>query len=136
MTEQRMTIWEDKNATIWVYPKHCIMHHQLHHFFYGLAFRSILTASLDAFETYNCTKWLSDDRNFGAILPDDKAWGDDVWRPRMLEAGWKFWAMVPPSKVTGKMNIQKMVEEYMALGVSSAFFTQPEEALDWLLAQI
>ncbi|MBN2343834.1 MAG: hypothetical protein JXX29_13510 [Deltaproteobacteria bacterium] len=135
MTGVPLTILDNEYATIWCYPEEKILHHQLHQYFFGDTFREILTISQEAFEKYHCVKWLSDDRHFGAILPDDKAWGDTVWRPRMLDAGWKFWAMVLPDKVTGKLNIQKMVHEYEELGVAASFHTDPDAAMVWLREQ-
>ena len=88
-----------------------------------------------AFEQYVCTKWLSDDRKFGAIHPDDKKWGDTVWQPLMMDAGWRYWAMVLPQRVVGQLNIQKLVDEYEKLGVVCSFHLDPKDALDWLLKQ-
>lgn len=135
MIEPKVTILDNEFATIWCYPTKGIIHHVLHRYFYGDTFRTILTAGADAFEQNRCTKWLSDDRNFGAVHPDDKAWGDVEWKPRVLKAGWKYWAMVLPAKVTGQMNIQKMVEEYRLLGVNGTIHSNPEDAMKWLLEQ-
>jgi hypothetical protein len=135
MISPKETILDNDFATIWCYPKKGIIHHQLHKYFFGETFREILMTGLEAFENNACTKWLSDDRNFGAIFPDDKKWGDAVWRPRVLAAGWKFWAMVLPEKVTGQMNIKKMVAEYKELGLVTRVLSDPKEAMNWLLAQ-
>lgn len=135
MIKPKETILDNDFATIWCYPEKRIIHHQLHRYFFGETFREILMAGLEAFENNACIKWLSDDRNYGAILPDDKKWGDEVWRPRVLAAGWKFWAMVLPEKVTGQMNIKKMVDEYKELGLVTRVVSDPKVAMNWLLSQ-
>lgn len=135
MLAPKKTIINNEFITVTCYPKKRILHHQFHQYVFGETFRDILMTEIEAFENHRCTKWLSDDRNFGALLPEDKKWGDGVWRPRALDAGWKHWAMVLPRKVTGQMNIRKMVEEYEALGVTTGVHSTPEEALKWLLRQ-
>lgn len=135
MIEPKLTVLDNEFITIWCYPQKGIIHHQFHQYAFGDAFRELLMTGADAFEANQCAKWLSDDRNFGAILPEDKAWGDAVWRPKILNAGWKYWSMVLPEKMTGKMNIQKLVIEYSALGVSTKLHDDPNEALKWLIDQ-
>lgn len=134
-TETRITVFDTENVTVWVYPEKGILHHQFHQYCYGDTFREILMTALEAFKTNGCSKWLSDDKYFGALLPKDKKWGDEVWRPQMLASGWKYWAMVLPEKVTGKMNIKKMVQEYELLGVTTSFHQEPETAYEWLASQ-
>ncbi|MBN2715019.1 MAG: hypothetical protein JXX14_04135 [Deltaproteobacteria bacterium] len=136
MTDTRTTVFEKDFATVWVYPDQGIIHHQFHRYIYGDDFQEMLMVSLENFRKYKCTGWLSDDRNFGAVLPKDKEWGDAVWRPQMLAAGWKYWAMVLPKKVTGQLNLKKMVEEYEALGVTASFHELPDSAYKWLVSQM
>ncbi len=135
MTDSKITVFENELAVIWCYPDNKIIHHQFHKSFFDEDFRQILSVGADAFETYKCTKWLSDDRNFGAILPENKKWGDEYWRPRMIKSGWKYWAMVLPQKTTGKMNIARMVEEYEQLGITASYHDDPKSAMTWLLEQ-
>lgn len=135
MPESKLTVLENEFATIWCYPSKGIIHHQFHQYASGDPFRALLMTGVDAFQQNRCTKWLSDDRNFGAVHPEDKAWGDQVWRPAILNAGWKYWAMVLPDKVTGKMNIQKLLDEYQKLGVLTSLHTNPDDALKWLMDQ-
>ena len=134
MIQPSITILDNEFVTIWCYPTKGIVHHQFHRYVFGDEFRNILIKAVEAFEEHHCTKWLSDDRHFGAILPDDKKWGDDVWRPRILAAGWKYWAMVLPGSMTGQLNLTKMVGEYDALGVVTTVKTTPEDAIEWLLS--
>ena len=133
MIEPREVVLDNEYVTIWCYPTKGIIHHQFQGYVFGEPFRELLMTGVEAFENHRCTKWLSDDRLFGAILPEDKKWSDTVWRPRVLKAGWKYWAMLLPDSTTGKMNIQKMLDQYAALGVSTQIHTSPEDALHWLI---
>ena len=135
MIESKVTVLDNECATVWCYPKKRIIHHVFHKYCFGDTFRDILTKSTEVFEYYHCTKWLSDDRLYGAVHPDDKAWGDEVWKPRVINAGWKYWAMVLPEKVTGQLNMQRLVEEYQRLGVITSFHSDPDKAMSWLLEQ-
>jgi hypothetical protein len=135
MSDTRITVIENDNFTVWCYPADGIVSHQFHKYCYSDIFREMLTNGLEAFQKYHCTKWLSDDRKFGAILPADKDWADEFWQPKMLAAGWRYWAMVLPEKVTGKMNIEKVVRELEALGIVASYHTDPEVALMWLRKQ-
>ncbi len=135
MIEPKVIVLENEYIMVKCYPNEGILHHEFHQYAFGDVFREIMMAELEAFETNRCTKWLSDDRKFSAVLPEDKKWGDEVWRPRILEAGWKYWAMVLPEKITGQMNIQKMLNEYEELGVTTGVHSAPEDALSWLLEQ-
>lgn len=135
MLEPRETVLENKYVTIWLYPKEGIVHHQFHQYTFGDTFREILLLGLSTFESNRCTKWLSDDRAFGALLPEDKTWGNEVWRPRVLKAGWKYWGMVLPDTVTGQLNLKMMIDEYAEAGVITQIYNTPEDAMKWLLAQ-
>ncbi len=136
MSDSRTIIIDNEYVTVWCYPVDGIIYHQFHKYCYGEIFRGMLTTSLEAFEKNKCTKWLSDDRKFGAVLPADKEWGDKFWQPRMLASGWKYWAMVLPERVTGKMNIEKMVQEYERRGVIATYHKDPEFAMAWLRRQV
>ncbi len=135
MTHTRTTILENEFATVWCYPRERIIHHEFHLYCYSTAFQEVMMAGLTAFEAHSCTKWLSDDRHFAAMLPEDKEWAAESWRPRVLAAGWKYWAMILPQKMTGRMNLQRVVEEYEALGVTASYHEDPDAAMQWLVEQ-
>lgn len=129
------TIIENQYATLQVYPEKRIIHHQIHKFIYGDAFRELMTKGADAFEVYKCTKWLSDDRGNSALRTDDIEWGQEVWEPRIMKAGWKHWALVLPEKILGQMNMKRIVDRYNQIGVNVRTFSDPELAMKWLEQQ-
>ena len=81
---------------VWCYPRKRIIHHQMRGPVLGRVFREALTAGVLAMNTHWCSKWLSDDRLNGALLPDDLKWAEEVWFPSAASAGWKYWALVMP----------------------------------------
>jgi hypothetical protein len=80
-------------------------------------------------------KWLSDDRNNNALTTEDQNWANNVWFPETARAGWKYWALVQPEKVTGQMNMKKQANVVTSGGVTVGTFNDPEAAMDWLVSR-
>lgn len=127
-----ITIFEDEQISLWYYPETKIIHHQMHEYTHGRSFRTALMAGADAMKKYQAQKWLSDDRNNPVLRPDDQQWGIDVWTPKIIAAGWKYWAIVQPEYMAAKLRMGKLAEMYSKLGVTVEFFSAPEEAMAWL----
>ena len=130
-----ITLVDNEYATSWCYPGKKIIRHKFHKFLFGEDFRNVMTKGADAFEEHGCYKWLSDDRNLGVLHPDDRAWGDANWFPRVLKAGWKYWALVLPESTVGQMDLTQIVREFSKQGVVVKLFGDPEEAMGWLERQ-
>lgn len=56
-----------------------------------------------------------------------------VWGPQAVAAGWKYWALVPPTDMLGSANMARVVEIYGALGVTVRTFETPDAGMKWLL---
>jgi hypothetical protein len=112
-----------------------IVHHELRQFVHGERFREVLELGLQEFKKHNACKWLSDDRGNGPLKPADAEWARATWAPRVMAAGWKYWAVVMPEKVVGQMNMRRWIEEYAKQGVTAMAFTDPDEAMAWLSRQ-
>ena len=95
-------------------------------------FREVLTAGAECMEENKAQKWLSDDRGNTVIRKEDNEWGDAVWSPRVIAAGFKYWAVVVPEKALGQMQMKRFVEEYRTRGVTVQTFADPDEAMAWL----
>ncbi len=117
------------------YPRSKIVHHEIRRFVYGEPFRDLLERGLEVFIKNGACKWLSDDRANSAIRPADAEWAMVHWRPRVMAAGWKYWAVVLPEKVFGQMNMKRWIKTYEDQGISVGVFTDPEAAMQWLAAQ-
>jgi hypothetical protein len=127
-----ITIMNDANASMWYYPESKIVHHQMHQFFFGETFRSIMNKGIETLQKNGGHKWLADDRAVAAWAPEDMEWGNNDWFPRAVKAGWKYWAIIMPEKVVGKMTVKKLMDSYSARGVQTRVFSTPEEGKKWL----
>jgi hypothetical protein len=112
--------------------EHKVVHHQVKKFIFGQALRDLLMAGCKLMEERRATKWLSDDSKNGAIPADDAEWATTVWFPKVKAAGWKYWAIVPPTKAIGQMSLTRFAELYGGHGVEVKAFANADEALAWL----
>jgi hypothetical protein len=128
-------ILDNEYITVWYYPQKKIVHHQFHKFTYGKTFHDALNAGAEIFEEKGAYKWLSDDRKNTVLSKDDRDWSVSFWRPRVIKAGWKYWAIVLPEKIIGQMSMKRIIEEYADTGVTVQVFSDPDEAMRWLEAQ-
>jgi hypothetical protein len=119
-------------AVLRYHPGPKIVHHELRRFVHGAEFRAVLEKGLELFIAHRACKWLSDDRGNGPLTPQDAEWAETEWGPRVVAAGWKLWAVVMPTKVTGQMNMRRKMSLYADQGVTVQSFASPEEALAWL----
>ena len=130
-----MTIIDNEYATLWYHPNKKIVHHQFHKYIYGQPFRDVLTKGAEIFEKYGAQKWLSDDTANSALTPEDSEWALGEWQPRVMKAGWKYWAIVMPEKVIGQMNMKRWAKTYSEGGIKVEVFNNPDEALSWIEKQ-
>jgi hypothetical protein len=131
----KTTLIDTDYVTLWHDPVKKIVHHQFHKYIYGQQFRNVLEKGLEVFKEKGVQKWLSDDRNNSALPTEDGDWAQNNWVPRMIAAGWKYWAIVLPEKVIGQMNMQHFIEENTKLGVTVQVFSDPDKARTWLESQ-
>jgi hypothetical protein len=128
-------IIESDAVSLRYYPHTKIVHHELRRFVHGEEFRQVLEKGLEVFKQRGACKWLSDDRGNGALKPTDAEWALNDWAPRVMAAGWKFWAVVMPEKVIGQMNMKRWIATYSEQGVTAMAFSDPVEAMTWLEKQ-
>ncbi len=128
-------ILENEQATLWYHPDKKIVHHQFHQFIYGQAFRDVLTRGAEIFEQYGAQKWLSDDTGNSALTKEDSDWALNEWQPRIMAAGWKYWAIVMPEKIIGQMNMKRWAKTYGEKGITVEMFSDPDAAMRWLESQ-
>ena len=130
-----MTIIDNEYATLYYHSDKKIVHHEFHKFIFGQPFRDVLTKGAEIFEKYSACKWLSDDTGNGALTPEDSEWALGEWQPRIMKAGWKYWAVVMPEKVIGQMNMTRWIKTYADSGIVVQVFSNSDEAMKWLEKQ-
>jgi hypothetical protein len=132
----RITKIDNDYVNLWYYPEEFIIHHQILQPVHGEIFRFVLMTGLDLMKQYGAQKWLSDDR-LNAMLPaEDSAWSQDYWLPRAYQAGWKYWAVLPPTKARGRINMERLVNFVgRRRSMRIEFFSDLDEAWLWLSQQ-
>ena len=128
----KITVLDNERATLWFHPEPGIVHHQFKKYVYGDDLKTVLNQGCDQMRTNGATKWLSDDRNNSALRSEDTEWVQNDWTPRVLAAGWKYWAIVLPQNVIGQMNMKRFIDLSAETGVKVQVFDNPDEALRWL----
>lgn len=128
-----ITLIENDYATLVYHSDSKIVHHTFHKPISGQYLRDVLNMGIDTLNKYNATKWLSDDRNNSAMPPEDSDWSLNDWYPRAAQSGWKYWAMVVPNDIMGRMDVKRYIEINFERGIRVMVFTNPEEAMTWLL---
>jgi hypothetical protein len=126
---------ENQKYIIRVYPEDGIVAHQMRGFVEGEDFREMMMAGARAYTEYGCSKRLSDDSRNSLFNQEDVAWVEKNWEPIILNAGWKYWAIVTPKEVFGKMAMRGIARRYMDRGVTVESFNSYDEALEWLKKQ-
>jgi hypothetical protein len=135
MSTQSVILIDNDKVRLQFHPRPRIVHHEIRQFVHGAELREILEKGLELFQKYAACKWLSDDRGNGPLKPADSKWALEDWAPRVMAAGWRFWAVVMPEKVIGQMNMKRWISTYAEQGVTASAFTDPDAAMTWLEEQ-
>ena len=128
----KITIIENDSMSLWYHPEFKIVHHKIHRFPDEGVFRKVLERGAELMEEHGASKWLSDDLDSPVVGAEDVEWGDTIWAPRVIRAGFKYWGIVTPKKVIGSFQMQKFVVEYGERGVTAKLFENIDDALAWL----
>ena len=117
---------------LWYHPDSKIVHHKMIKTLPKDAHKELLSTGADYMEKYRGGKWLSDDRDMVAVREEDSQWADENWLPRVLKAGWKYWAIVLPKSSIGTLQVKRFVKQHRDLGIEVEVFETLESALSWL----
>ena len=129
------TLIDTESVALWYHPRIEIVHHELRRFVFGTQWREVLEKGLELFLKRGASKWLSDDRGNGPLNPADEQWALKDWAPRVIGAGLNIGVSSLPEKVLGQMNMKRWIDTYAQKGVTARAFTDPDEALKWLIQQ-
>ncbi|MBN2529968.1 MAG: hypothetical protein JXR76_26495 [Deltaproteobacteria bacterium] len=126
-------IVENDFYSIWYHPDSKIVHNQFHQYTYGDKFRNCLNDGLKVLEEKHAVKWLSDDRKNSAIPVADREWTMQNWVPRIAKMGWKYWAIIVPKSVIGKMNLEWFAGEIGIKDLTIKMFSEIEDGMNWII---
>ncbi|MDP3449742.1 MAG: hypothetical protein Q8R87_04105 [Anaerolineaceae bacterium] len=128
-------IYASPFATLWYHHESKIIHHMAHED-YGAwesdEFRNMVMLGTRTMAERGAQKWLSDDRFSLSVNKEEFRWGAEHWFPVTIKAGWKHWAIVKPKHVIAQLNMEKTVKDYKAQGINAMFFSDVDEAMQWL----
>ncbi len=122
----------NEKMELWFHPAHKIVHHKIKESLPNGAFIELLSAGADCMEKHRATKWLSDDTDVFIISQEDHEWAINEWEPRVIKAGFKYWAIVKPTSILGSRQLRRFAEERREKGISVQIFASVESALAWL----
>jgi hypothetical protein len=125
-------ILQTDSVRLWYHASPGIVHHRLETIPDSESFRALLTAGAEVLERERAQKWLSDDTKNLVVRDHDAAWARQVWLPRVLRQGFKYWAIVLPTAAIGKLNMRRFAAEYSKLGLVVHAVDNPQAAFDWL----
>ena len=132
---EKKVILDNEFMTLWYHPDKKIIHHEFHKFTQGETLRDCLSAGAEQMEFKGAQKWLSDDRKNTVVGEDDMKWTSTVWRPRVIKAGWKYWALVLPEKVLGERSMKRLADDMRGFGVEVYLCNDSDQGLKWLKSQ-
>ncbi len=127
-----ITIIDDRFASLVYHEDTQIVHHCFHKALDSDHLKIILNRGVDLLKQHKAKKWLSDNREIDPHSEEDGKWVNNDWLPRAVAAGWKYWALVVPDDVKGRINMAEFVDSFYNIGIRIMVFTNPNEAMMWL----
>lgn len=128
----KIEVINEDYMSLWFHPASKIVHHKIRKGLPKGEFQRLLGTGAEYMEKNMATKWLSDDSDLVALAKEDNKWGDDVWAPRVIKAGFKYWAVVMPKSALGSLMLKRFVNEYRERGVTVEAFDSVDDAIAWL----
>ena len=101
----------------------------------------ILSRGIDEVETLKVTNWIGDTSNLGATGEEHNQWIQEVFTPRLAQAGLKKLAVVLPNDVLGEMAMQEIMDDLKntaattSSDLDSKYTKDINEAIDWVKAK-
>lgn len=129
----KIQIADNPQISVWFYPEQAIIYSCMKGFCYGADYRDALMKGVETMKAHKAVKWLSDNRLGGAVARDEEEWGEKVWIPAARAARWKHWGVVLPERVIGQISLKRLLKQYDNLGINVRFFSDPDEAMKWLV---
>lgn len=129
---EKTEVIDNEYMSLWYYPALKIVHHKIHKTLPNGMFEEVLSAGAEYMEKYRAKKWLSDDSSLVAISKDDIEFGEKVWSPRVMKAGFRYWAIVMPKNAMGSLQIKRFIKDYSEKSVIIEPCETVEAALEWL----
>jgi hypothetical protein len=125
-------IVDNEHITVQYLPDKKCIYHTVHKPLADSVFQDALNAGADALKHYGVCKWLSDDRKIGPLSQEILQWSATDWQPRMIAAGWKYWANIVPEEIKAAGTLVPLIDVLYGLGLRMMVFSDVEKAVQWL----
>ncbi len=126
-----MILHKSPNAHVEWFEKEQVVLKKFTGFIHGDELHSAFNAGYEQLKKANGNKWLSDNRGLPVYKQEDIEWINHKWFPKMLNIGWKYWALVEPESAIGLMVMKKFAF-YTDQGIILQVFKNTEESFAWL----
>ena len=133
---EKVTVMEDDFVVLWYHPKWKIVHHRIKKYPRYESLRQMLSRGAGYIERFKADKWLSDDRKSSVLSDEVLKWTGTRWRPRVIRAGLRYWAIVLPATAIGTLAMNRIGREHRKLGVRVEFFADAAAAMKWLRSDL
>jgi hypothetical protein len=132
---QAVTIHQSAKAKIEWIPEGKIVRKTFSGFITGEELQKAFQAGLTQLQQQKGCKWLSDNRELKVYKQEDSTWINEVWFPAVMQAGWKYWAVLEPEDYYGQMSMKKFIKTFAQQGLTLNVFHKMEDAVEWLQEQ-
>lgn len=130
----KTVVYDSEFLTVEYWPDKRLIYHVIHQPLGNQVeiFKEALNAGSDTLAAQGVSKWLSDDRKNGPLTPEGNEWAFNVWHPKTIKAGWKYWAAVVPEDLAAAGTLLPIIDNLYQLGLRMMVFTDTESAIKWL----
>ena len=130
----KVILYASEYITVEYHPDDKLIFHQVHRPIgkQSKILKEALNAGTEAMKKHGIHKWVSDDRRNDALDPDLETWGNTVWIPKTIEAGWKYWANVVPEDIHAAGSLVPAIEGLHKFGLKMRVFVEVEDAFKWI----
>jgi hypothetical protein len=98
----------------------------------GDDFRGGLDAGITLLAAKRSSRWLGDTRLMGPVRQVDQKWTNEDWFPRIIAAGLRWLAMIPPQSSIARLSVRNVLSKVNGVDVVTALFDDLESARAWL----
>lgn len=126
-----MTLYTSPHARVEWFEKEKVVFKRFSGFIHGEELYSAFNSGYEQLKKSNGNKWLSDNRGLPVYKQEDINWINEDWFPRVLNAGWKYWALIEPESAIGLITMKKF-SFYTERGITVQVFNNIEDGLAWL----
>ncbi|MEO1286902.1 MAG: hypothetical protein AAFV93_03980 [Chloroflexota bacterium] len=94
--------------------------------------RKALPIAREEIDKHQFTRWITDARAISGMSPEAAQWILTEWLPNMQDTTWRYWALVVPEALVGRMQMMQFMQAVSDLGIQIRTFTTMEDAQDWV----